>query len=98
MARVVFRTEKGPYLSPSGRSKGAGEETAWFQPLHLKCDLLVSKIWFFEFNLYRYTEERIAAGLDDEDEKKEKEEKEAARKEKRDAVGRWCTLTPPDMG
>jgi hypothetical protein len=28
-------------------------ESAWFQPLNLKCDLLVSK-FAFKFNLYRY--------------------------------------------
>ena len=29
-------------------------ESAWFQPLKLKCDFLVSK-FAFKFNLYRYT-------------------------------------------
>jgi hypothetical protein len=29
-------------------------ESTWFQPLNLKCDILVSK-FAFKFNLYRYT-------------------------------------------
>ena len=29
-------------------------ESAWFQPLNLKRDILVSKFGLFEFNLYRY--------------------------------------------
>jgi nitrile hydratase len=36
-------------------------ESAWFQPLNLKCDILVSK-FAFKFNLYRYPEERAFFG------------------------------------
>jgi hypothetical protein len=28
----------------------------WFQPLSLKCDLLVSSLCFFKFDLHRYTQ------------------------------------------
>jgi hypothetical protein len=35
-------------------------ETAWFQPLNLKCDILVSK-FASKFNLYRYMRETFQA-------------------------------------
>jgi hypothetical protein len=36
-------------------------ERTSFQPLNLKCDILVSK-FTFKFNLYRYTSARCTAG------------------------------------
>ena len=32
-------------------------ESAWFQPLNLKCDILVSSLWFVKCNWRRYARE-----------------------------------------
>jgi hypothetical protein len=38
-------------------------ESAWFQPLNLKCNILVSKVAAFTCNLYRYSENAARENL-----------------------------------
>jgi hypothetical protein len=58
-------------------------ESAWFQPLNLKCDFLVSK-FAFKCGLHRYDEGGAAAAADAEmdEEEREYEEKRRIRREK----------------
>jgi hypothetical protein len=36
------------------KATGFNPESAWFQPLNLRCDILVSKFALFKFNSHRY--------------------------------------------